>query len=188
MVDLGVAVGWFADADADAGKCGVLDGVDDGFESVVSAVSASASDAETAWGKVNVVGYDNEAGDFSLVAVQQGSGCGAGSVHVGFGIGDDGWLIFDGQLGDAGGAFVLETGVVAFAENVGGPPSDVVSGFGVFGPGVADSQDDPRIGELLSLRCARFWICEEACESFEGAGFAGHFLNCGCITLTRDPL
>lgn len=77
---------------------------------------------------------------------------------------------------------------MAFAEDVGGPPSDVVSGFGVFRAGVADSEDDPRIAEFLRFCCAGFRIGEEACEAFEGAGFAGHFLNCGCITLTRDPL
>lgn len=59
MVDLGVAVGWFADADADAGECGVVKCVDDGFESVVSAVAAAASDSDSAEGKVDVVGDDD---------------------------------------------------------------------------------------------------------------------------------
>ena len=68
---------------------------------------------------------------------------------------------------------------MAFSQDVGGPPSDVVAGFGVFGTGIADGEDDPGVGEFLrrlivDLACAGFWIGEEAGEAFEGAEFAGH--------------
>ena len=76
---------------------------------------------------------------------------------------------------------------MAFSQGVGGPPSDVVAGFGVFGTGIANGEDDPGVGEFLrrlivDLVCAGFRIGEKACEAFEGAGLAGHRSFAGAST------
>ena len=98
---MGVAVGWFADADADAGECGVVKGVDDGFEAVVSAVAAAASDPDAARFDVDVVGDDDQAVNVGFVVSDERSCGGSGAVDVSFGVGNDSGLSFDFYVGDA---------------------------------------------------------------------------------------
>ena len=43
----------------------------------------------------------------------------------------------------------FKTGIMVFAEDINGPPSDVVACFGIFRAGVADGEDDPRVGEVF---------------------------------------
>ncbi len=99
MVDLGFAVGWFADADADTGKCRVMKGVDDRFEAVVSTVAAAASDPDAARFDVDVVGDDDQAVDVGFVLSDESSSGGSGAVHVCLGVGDDSRLVFDCCVG-----------------------------------------------------------------------------------------
>ena len=101
VVDLGVAVGGFADTDTDAGESGVVKGVDDGFEAVVSAVAAAASDPDAAGLDVDVVGDDDQAINVGFVVSNERSCGGSRAVHVGFGVGDDGRLVFDVDVSDA---------------------------------------------------------------------------------------
>jgi len=179
VVDLIVSVSGFADADADAGEGFVMERVDDGFQAVVPAVSSPASHADATRLEVDVVGDDDETIDAGLIVPDQGSGGCSGSIDVCLGIGDDGRLTIDLDMGDARRAFVLKFGVEAFAENVGCPPSDVMTSFGVFRARVADGEDYPGVGKFLrrlivDLGSAGFGVSEKAREALEGIGFASH--------------